>query len=132
MAERGMSDRCPCRKVTEPVAYMTCCGRYHGGTATAPTAEALMRSRYCAYVRGDTRYLMATWHPSTRPADIRLDDSQGWVMLKVHAAHETGDTATVRFTARWRRGGQTGALSETSRFVRENGQWLYVDGDVAP
>jgi SEC-C motif domain protein len=118
--------RCPCRKVTETIPYTACCGPFHAGTSIPTTAEALMRSRFCAYARADHAYVLATWHASTRPAALEGHDA--WTMLKVYAAQETGDTGTVSFTARWRRAGRSGALSETSRFVREDGRWFYVDG----
>ena len=61
---------CPCGSGQD---YDACCGRLHAG-ALASDAEALMRSRYCAYVRGNADYLLATWHPTTRPAQLTLGD----------------------------------------------------------
>ena len=91
-----------------------------------------MRSRYTAYVLGDEAYLLDTWHPSTRPRHIAFDQQQRWLGLKVIEAKLTGDaTAEVEFIARYRIGGTTAArLHERSRFVREAGCWLYVDGDI--
>ena len=60
---------CPCGLADD---YDACCGRFHAGTP-APTAEALMRSRYSAFAVGDAGYLLRTWHPSRRPADLALD-----------------------------------------------------------
>jgi SEC-C motif domain protein len=123
--------RCPCRKTTETIEYADCCGRYHSG-ALAPTAAALMRSRYTAFVQQKATYLLATWHASTRPATIEFEAGRAWYMLKVLSAEERGDTATVSFVARSRLGGRTHALAEVSRFVREAGRWFYVDGVVTP
>lgn len=110
--------------------YDTCCGRWHAG-APAPTAEALMRSRYTAYTRGDSAYLLATWHPSTRPTAIdELPPGLKWLGLDVRQAHEDGDRATVEFVSRSKLGGRAARLHETSRFVREAGRWYYVDGDL--
>ena len=120
--------RCPCRKKSETHAYADCCGPCHAGTALAPTAEALMRSRYAAFALGDVSHLLATWHPSTRPAELRLDPDQQWLLLKVLAAHTDGDTATVEFSARSLVGQRAHVLHEVSRFVREDGRWFYVDG----
>lgn len=88
-----------------------------------------MRSRYSAFALRNAAYLLATWHPTTRPTSLDLDDDDGeWVQLRVLAAEVDGDTATVSFIARSRNGGHVTSLHEVSRFVREDGRWLYVDG----
>jgi SEC-C motif-containing protein len=93
-----------------------------------------MRSRYCAYVLADTAYLVSTWHPTTRP--VRLDHASAigtrWLGLEVRQHVATGaDSAIVEFVARFKTGGgRAQRLHETSRFVREDGRWYYVDGDV--
>lgn len=90
-----------------------------------------MRSRYSAYVRGDVDYLRATWHASTRPDAEALAPEPGtrWLGLEVKRAAEDGDTAVVEFVARFKVGGKPAVrLHETSRFVREEGRWFYVDG----
>lgn len=119
---------CPCESNR---VYEDCCGRLHGG-AVADTAEALMRARYSAYVRGLHDYLLATWHPSTRPAAESLDDNEAvrWPGLSVKRHQQpTPDTATVQFVARYRVGGAAAVrLHEISRFVREDGRWYYCDG----
>ena len=91
-----------------------------------------MRSRYSAFVLLDESYLLASWHPRTRPAAIAFDAAQKWLGLKILAARTTGmNTAEVEFIARYRVGGGSAArLHERSRFVREGERWLYVDGDV--
>ncbi len=89
-----------------------------------------MRSRYSAFVRGDADYLLATWHPGTRPAAIEADPpGLKWLGLDVRR-HEVQDAdhATVEFVARSKLGGRAHRLHETSRFVREDGRWFYVDG----
>lgn len=87
-----------------------------------------MRSRYTAYVNGDENYLKASWHPSTCPAEQLTDASIKWLALEVRSAQEQDDEATVEFVARCRVNGRGHRLHETSRFVREGGRWLYVDG----
>lgn len=91
-----------------------------------------MRSRYAAFVleRGD--YLLATWHASHRPADIVLDPGTKWLGLEIRRAPARGAVhAEVEFVARQRdAGGRAHRLHETSRFVKENGRWFYVDGDL--
>ena len=122
-------DPCPCGSGAR---YAACCGRLHAGTAPATSAEALMRSRYSAYVLKLEEYLLATWHPSTRPSELDLsaDDSK-WLGLEVKRHAVLDDShATVEFVARYRIAGRGHRLHETSRFVCEDGRWFYVDGDV--
>ena len=118
---------CPC---SSERTYAACCGRFHAGEA-APTAEALMRSRYSAYVLGLVDYLRATWHPATRPAALDVDGATRWLGLEVRRHEPTGpDTALVEFVARYRIGGAPAVrLHEISRFVREGGRWFYVEGE---
>jgi SEC-C motif domain protein len=123
--------RCPCRKKSETTAYADCCQPYHQGVRAAATAEALMRSRYAAFAVQDAAYIRATWHPSTRPAQFEFTAGQEWQSLQIRATSADGDSATVEFVARSRIGGSSHALHETSRFVRERGQWFYVDGAIS-
>jgi len=117
---------CPCGL---PAEYEACCGRWHAGEA-APTAEALMRSRYSAYVKGRADQLLATWHASTRPAEVPIESGVKWLGLEVRRVAEQGNEATVEFVARSKLGGRALRLHENSRFVREGGRWYYVDGDL--
>lgn len=124
-----MSD-CPCGSGK---SYADCCGPLHVGAAIAPTAEALMRSRYSAYGLGLEPYLLATWHPSTRPVALHLAEEQGtkWLGLAIKR-HQVLDAnhASVEFVARYRIAGRGHRLHETSAFVREDGRWFYVDGVI--
>jgi SEC-C motif domain protein len=116
---------CPCGLGDD---YDACCGRLHAG-APAPTAEALMRARYSAFAVGDVGYLLRTWHPSGRPETLALDPDLQWTRLAVLETEGGGlfDSAgTVRFRAVYRQDGKRGVHAETSRFVREDGQWSYV------
>jgi SEC-C motif-containing protein len=135
---------CPCRaRETTPVRYGDCCGRWHDGLPRgdhAATPEALMRSRYSAYALAQGRgnasrslleYLMKTWHPSTAPGDLELGPMR-WTGLDVLHQEASGDAAVVEFMAHHKINGRAGQLHEVSRFVREAGAWLYVDGVVAP
>jgi SEC-C motif domain protein len=122
------SPLCPCGSQQ---AYDQCCGRFHRG-AIAANAELLMRSRYSAYALAEVDYLLATWHPDTRPAT--LDRAQlaatRWLGLTVKS-HRVIDAehAQVEFVARSRvAGGSASRLHEISQFVRKNGRWYYVDG----
>ena len=116
---------CPCGSGR---AYVQCCGPWHAGAA-APTAEALMRSRYSAFVMRLEPYLLATWHPSTRPPSVGFESAARWLGLSVEAAVTTGpDTAEVEFVARYKLGGGSAVrMRERSRFLRSEGHWFYVD-----
>ncbi len=122
------NDPCPCGT---PLPYADCCGRWHAGPLhlQAPDAEALMRSRYSAHVRLLPDYLVATWHPFTRPADLQLDPATRWLGLEIRA-HQvlSDDQATVEFVARSKQAGRASRLHERSRFERIGGHWLYLDG----
>lgn len=112
--------------------FSACCGRYLDDFAAtpAPDAEALMRSRYSAFVLGQLDYLLATWHASTRPVDLTLDAAAKWLGLEVRSHRVIyADHAEVEFIARYREGGRAVRLHERSRFAREVGRWFYVDGD---
>ena len=116
------------------VKGVRCCGQYLAGDKVVPTAEALMRSRYTAFVVKNEEYLFASWHSSTRPENIGLEeqDQISWQGLNVLNAREEGDTAVVEFVARYTVQGQEQRLHEKSRFLREEGRWYYVDGDINP
>lgn len=89
-----------------------------------------MRSRYTAFVVGDTAHLVRTWHPSTRPRTLTIEPDLDWrrlVILDVVGGGPWDDTGEVEFVAHYVADGVRGRLHERSRFVREGG-WLYVDG----
>ncbi len=91
-----------------------------------------MRSRYSAFAVGDAAYLLKTWHPSTRPAELSLDPEQSWIRLDIldRTGGGTFDSeGTVRFRAHYRLHGQAGSLTEYGRFRRTDKTWFYVDGD---
>ena len=121
---------CPCGSTKK---YPECCARYLEGNESAPTAEALMRSRYTAYTLLREDYLLATWHSSTRPSQLGLveEPPTKWIGLEVKR-HEQQDAshAIVEFIARYKVNGRAHRMHEISRFVREEGRWFYVDGEV--
>jgi SEC-C motif-containing protein len=121
---------CPCGSGLD---YAACCGRWHAGPLLlqAPTAEALMRSRYVAFVQDRLDYLRQTWHPDTCPATIE-PNSLGlkWLGLRIVAhAQQDANHAIVEFVARFRQAGKASRLHEISRFVRVGGRWLYLNGE---
>lgn len=129
-----MNAACPCGRLHQkkPLTYGACCGRWLERDTPAPDAESLMRSRYCAFVLEREAYLLKTWHTSHRPANMEFDPGVKWLGLDVRS-HTEQDTvhAQVEFVARQKpASGAAVRLHEHSRFVRECGQWLYVDGDA--
>lgn len=121
------SEPCPCG---EPLPYDLHCGRLHAGDP-AITAEQLMRSRYTAHVKLNADYLSQSWQIATRPSDISLDDDITWRGLVVHRT-ERGNAldadGVVEFTATYERAGKIVEMREISRFARQSGRWVYVDG----
>ncbi|UXY13093.1 YchJ family protein [Kosakonia sp. ML.JS2a] len=127
-----MSQSCPCGSALE---YSLCCQPYLSGAQHAPTPSHLMRSRYTAFVLRQAEYLIKTWHPSCGAEDFRQHIESGfahttWLGLTVfeHACGENDNEGYVSFVARFSEQGKPGAIIERSRFLKENGQWYYIDG----
>lgn len=130
-AAKNTSSLCPCESGK---AYSACCELYHAGLTHkvfAPNAEALMRSRYSAYVFSLEDYLLQTWHPTTRPASLDLADeiATKWLGLQIkHTENSDANNAIVEFIARYKIGGKAERLHEISRFQKIEQQWYYLDG----
>jgi SEC-C motif domain protein len=137
-----LRSHCPCCSNN---AYADCCEPFLSGQAPAPTAEALMRSRYTAYSKTQVDYLIATLHPKSRQPDDRQTLQQNsqltqWVgltILKTQKGRPQDSQGIVEFVAEYRGASVLQAtavnqLHERSRFVKEDGQWFYVDGDILP
>ncbi|MEL7639391.1 MAG: YchJ family protein [Solidesulfovibrio sp.] len=132
---------CPCGS-GRPLA--ACCGPCLAGAMAAPTAEALMRSRYAAYARGDMAYLEKTLLPKKRagfsPEATRAFCADvvwtGLDVVRTEAGGPDDETGLVEFTARYVKAGEPMELREVSRFKQRGGRWFYVDGltggDAAP
>lgn len=119
---------CPCGS---GLAYTSCCQPLHNGQA-AKSPEALMRSRYSAYVFVLEDYILATWHSSTRPDSLGLSqDNTKWLGLQVLREDITSPTtAIVEFVARYKVGGtRAERMHEISEFVY-NDAWYYVTGQT--
>ena len=127
--------RCHCDST---LPFSRCCGPIIAGATQAVSAKQLMRSRFSAFCSGNIDYLMASHHPSQRRDDDRgqlaatLNQCQ-WLELSIidcqqgSADQQQGE---VEFIASYRRDGQLAQLHERSRFVREQGQWFYLHGDI--
>ncbi|TVP60924.1 MAG: zinc chelation protein SecC [Halomonadaceae bacterium] len=117
---------CPCGSI---MPYSECCQPLLQG-APASSPEALMRSRFTAFVGKLPDYLLATWHPSTRPETLSLEDSPDWSSLQVLGSTQSADQGTVHFRALYRQGGGWGFLEENSDFLMEEGRWYYLHGET--
>ncbi len=121
--------QCPCNSGK---TLAKCCAPYHEGKA-APTAEALMRSRYSAFVLGLSDYIWQTWHPDTRPElEVLGGINLKWIDLDIlssEAGLEKDNAGKVHFIASYVGSHKGKKLDENSDFVKEDGVWLYVDGD---
>ena len=135
---RPQPQPCPCgllKPSGRPLHFSDCCGRYLDDfqNKPAPDAEALMRSRYTAFVLHRADYLLATWHASHRPPTVEFDASVKWLGLEVRQHRRQDAThAEVEFVARQKSPGTAALrLHERSRFVKDEGEgrWFYVDGD---
>ena len=142
-----MSENCPCGS---DFGYGDCCQPYTSGERPAPTAEALMRSRYTAFCKGLGGYLVETHHPDARSGNdhAEVEDTISkteWLNLTIVRAKNGGvddDAGTVEFVAAYRRkvlnimasGGSATVeqMHERSAFVRVDGRWFYRDGEQLP
>jgi SEC-C motif domain protein len=111
--------------------YQGCCARYIEQGQLPPDALHLMRSRYTAFVLENEAYLLQTWHAAHRPGHLEFDVGAKWLGLDIKDFVKTGlqedqETAEVEFVARVRVAGKATRLHERSRFVCQDGQWLYV------
>ncbi len=120
------NNTCPCDSGR---TFAACCEPFVSGNLPAPTAEALMRSRYTAYTLQNADYLLRTWHPATAPKDLSLSPDQRWLGLTVRsskAGSEADDAGEVSFVARYKLHGKGHRLEERSEFARIRGHWVYV------
>ena len=125
------TDPCPCGRYKP---YQACCEPLHVGASQAQTAEHLMRSRYAAFCKRHVDYLIATLHPSKRKPDdrdvlARTIDRHQWLGLRIldtHRGGRTDDVGYVEFVAYFSSPGQ---MHERSTFVKEKGQWFYLEGE---
>jgi SEC-C motif-containing protein len=127
--------KCPCES---GLSYDECCGPLHAGQAAA-TAEAMMRSRYTAYVMKNVDYIVATTHPKMKPPVVTAEveefaESATFLNLEIvrtwYGASKD-KMGKVEFIARFLREGNDAAevIHENSRFKRYKGKWFYSGGD---
>lgn len=115
-------------------SYEKCCEPLLNGVSVAATAEALMSSRYTAYVLLNETYLLSSWHPSTRPQQLELLDEpvkwSGLTIISTESGQANDNEGTVEFLARYKINGKAYRLHEVSHFIKEGGCWFYVGGEL--
>ena len=130
-------NECPCGSGN---AYESCCEPYITGKEPAPSAEALMRSRYSAFVVKNVDYLGDTLAPESKHD---YDENQvktwaetsTWLGLEIVSTSKglaDDETGEVEFIAKFRQSGAIHTHHEASRFEKRDGNWLYLDGDIVP
>ncbi|MEO0409758.1 MAG: YchJ family metal-binding protein [Cyanobacteria bacterium P01_A01_bin.135] len=136
MAQPNAAAACPCGSGK---TLADCCRPYLLNLC-APTAEALMRSRYTAYCLGNVDYLLTTHHPLHRAPDSRQAIAGnvgrvtwlGLTVLKAQQGQPEDKAGVVEFVALYWEGGQVGQLHERSQFRQQRGRWFYLQGEVLP
>lgn len=126
-------NNCPCGS---DQSYSNCCEPAHLGSAPSKTAEALMRSRYCAYVKKQIAYLGESLHPDYREDWSEIDskrwaENSEWLSLEIistDGGKETDSVGSVEFVVIYKDKKITNKHHEISRFVKKDDRWYYVDG----
>lgn len=126
MAKTDKMPACPCGS---GAAFALCCHRFLAGEALPQTPLELMRSRYTAYTCHNSRYIGQTWYPGSRPEGIiHIDPAIKWIRLEIIRHQISQNDGLVEFIAHCKINGRAQKMHETSRFLKENGQWYYLDG----
>jgi SEC-C motif-containing protein len=139
MAETKINENlCPCGSGRD---YAACCEPIISGKVEAPTAEALMRARYSAYVKHEINFIIDSCIKKNDKRDIDEKATRDWseksTWLGLHILHtekggENDTEGVVEFTADYEQDGLKDRHHETGRFKKIEGRWLYDDGSVAP
>ncbi len=126
MKKLTKTHECPCGSKR---VFTSCCSRFLLGKEKPQTSLELMRSRYTAYTCRDNDYIASTWYPSTRPKEpITTDTTIKWIRLEIIRHEESLNDGLVEFIAYCKVNGRAQKMHETSRFLKEDGQWYYLDG----
>ncbi len=125
-------DPCPCGNLK---SYRHCCLPFHNESSLPDTAEALMRSRFTAFCTENLSYLFNSWHPAHRPpaAEI-LSGTTRYISLQITDTKQgrpENNTGEVTFVVRYIEGDRLYTMQEKSSFVKQQGKWLYLEGDNA-
>ena len=130
-------DSCPCGSGR---SYAECCAPYITGARLPPTAEALMRSRYSAYVKHAINYILETYikdnETSIDPKQTKeWSEESNWLGLKILSVEKGAVSDTeggVEFEAIYEQAGHKEVHHENARFKNQDGKWLYDQGKIVP
>lgn len=126
--------KCPCNPTKN---YSDCCKKAHDNIFSVTTAEALMRSRYSAFVLADITYLQKSHHSTTQPSKRAKKETLAWTtsvewlkldVLNTSKGIKNDTNGTVEFKAFFMENGRMNSIHENSNFCKENGHWVYLDG----
>ena len=128
---------CPCGSSKK---YKKCCKIFHNGSKPK-TALELMKSRYCAYVIGDAKYIIKTTHPenieytqdtNTWMTSIKeFSQNSEFLGLSILDFKEDINVSFVTFNALIKQNAQDASFIEKSRFEKVDGMWLYHSGEIS-
>lgn len=133
MRTEWLEDDCPCGTGK---LFKECCDVFINGDAQPPTAEALMRSRYSAFVVEEPDYIFETHDPSTRD-DVDLEEIRAWSaqsyweglnIVAKEGGEESDTTGKVEFVAHYTAGNKEHHHHELSTFNKKDGRWYFTDG----
>ena len=133
-AEPAEKKDCPC---CSEKPYAECCAPYISGTVPAPTAEALMRSRYTAYATGDVDYIKKTMGPAIKAKEFDRESVEKWAnesewlglsIVTTAKGSENDTEGTVEFIAQYSDGKNEQIHHESAEFRKIDGAWYFIDG----
>ena len=117
------------------VKYNACCQPYHDDKKRPDTAENLMRSRFAAYAMRNSEYLLKTWDTGKRPEEINFSkEDVVWTKLEIVSTKKgsaSDSKGLVEFKAYYESENEEYVMKEMSRFKKQAGQWMYMDGLVS-
>ncbi|MBN2617814.1 MAG: YchJ family protein [Spirochaetales bacterium] len=126
---------CPCGSGKE---LDVCCKPYISGSAKAPTAEALMRSRYTAYTLVEVDYIVKTHDSKTRD-EISKEETKNWAensqwmgldIVRVVDGQDKDSTGIVEFKAYYKQNGIKYTHHEEAQFTKKRGDWFFTDSKI--
>jgi len=121
---------CPCGSDKN---YSECCEPIIKKTALAESPEALMRSRYSAYAKGEVHWLRDSLEEKQRKdfdekGARQWSANSEWLGLKIVQSKVEENSGWVEFAAKFKQDGVAREHREISEFVRKNGEWLLTEG----
>ncbi len=128
------SHYCPCGS---NLPTQDCCINFIKNNQSPDTALQLMRSRYTAYIQSNVKYLLSSWHQTTRPTTLDSNDFKNTIWQQLYIVDfnyglKNNKHGSVEFVAYFSNNNTLGKLHEISQFIKEDKQWFYLDGKIIP